>query len=153
MVAVTGRVRLPALLSAGKSFLSNTLSRNFGRVPSRPTSYGVIIRTPGVRGLAYEPQTPFENIESAQQFVELLCEAIEEARREVEVEVTRPQPERRLEALQLVSYNLAKLSLHLSTSHRILNDLRTLRRLLFQERGVPEEEEEAAEAAESAGAE
>ena len=103
--------------------------------------------------MAYEPQTPFENIESAQQFVELLCEAIEEARREVEVEVTRPQPERRLEALQLVSYNLAKLSLHLSTSHRILNDLRTLRRLLFQERGVPEEEEEAAEAAESAGAE
>ncbi|MGD0015200.1 MAG: hypothetical protein ABSD56_12390 [Bryobacteraceae bacterium] len=103
-----------------------------------------------MRGLAYEPQTPFENIESAQQFVELLCEAIEEARREVEAEVTRPQPERRLEALQLVSYNLAKLSLHLSTSHRILNDLRTLRRLLFQERGVPEEEEEAAE---SAGAE
>jgi hypothetical protein len=106
--------------------------------------------------LAYEPQTPFENIESAQQFVELLCEAIEEARREVEAEVARPQPERRLEALQLVSYNLAKLSMHLSTSHRILNDLRTLRRLLFQERGVPEEEEEAAESAEateSAGAE
>jgi hypothetical protein len=97
----------------------------------------------------YEPETPFENIESAQQFIELLCDAVEEARREVETEIGREQPERRHQALQLVSYNLAKLSLHIGTSRRILNDLRTLRRLLYQERGTPEGEE----AAESAGAE
>ena len=93
-----------------------------------------------------QPESPFENIESAQQFVELLCDAIEEARREVESEVSRAQPERRLQALQLVSYNLAKLSLHMGTCHRILNDLRTLRRLLYQERVSQEEER-----AESAG--
>jgi hypothetical protein len=87
-----------------------------------------------------QQETPFENIESAQQFVELLCDAIDEARREVEAEVGRPQPERRLQALQLVGYNLAKLSIHMGTSRRILNDLRTLRRLLYQERGSREEE-------------
>jgi hypothetical protein len=42
--------------------------------------------------------------------------------------------ERRREALQLVGYNLAKLTLHITTSRRILNDLRTLRRLLLAER-------------------
>ena len=42
--------------------------------------------------------------------------------------------DRRKEALQLVAYNLAKLNLHMTTSRRILNDLRTLRRLLLAER-------------------
>lgn len=98
--------------------------------------------------MEHEPETPFENIESAQQFVELLHDAIEEARQEVEAEVGRPQPQRRLQALQLVSYNLAKLSLHMDTSRRILNDLRTLRRLLYQERALLEKPAESAEAAE-----
>ena len=44
--------------------------------------------------------------------------------------------------MQLVSYNLAKLALHMGTSRRILNDLRTLRRLFLQERGLKEEEEQ-----------
>ncbi len=94
-----------------------------------------------------QPETPFESIESAQQFVELLCEAIDEARREVEQEGAQAQSDRRQQALQLVSYNLAKLALHMGTSRRILNDLRTLRRLFFQERGAAEP----AEAAEAAG--
>lgn len=86
-----------------------------------------------------EPETPFDSIESAQQFVELLCEAIEEARREVDEEVARATAageERRKQALQLVAYNLAKLAMHMATSRRILNDLRTLRRLLLSERGL-----------------
>lgn len=96
-----------------------------------------------------EPESPFDNVESAHQYVELLCEAIEEARREVEQEMAHPQSERRTQALQLVSYNLAKLAGHMGTSRRILNDLRTLRRLFFQERGAKEEEE--TEAAGAAG--
>ncbi len=87
----------------------------------------------------YEPENPFESIESAQQFIELLAEAIEDAQREVESDMTHDHPERRMQALQLVSYNLAKLSLHIGTSRRILNDLRTLRRLLFQERELERE--------------
>jgi hypothetical protein len=49
--------------------------------------------------------------------------------------------DRRKEALLLVSYNLAKLNLHITTSRRILNDLRSLRRLLLAERGVPATDE------------
>jgi hypothetical protein len=54
-----------------------------------------------------EPETPFDSVESAQQFVELLVESIEEARRDVDAAISAPQPERRLQALQLVSFKLA----------------------------------------------
>jgi hypothetical protein len=73
-------------------------------------------------------------VESAQQFVELLAEAIEEARGEVDADIEIPQAERRLEALRLVSFKLSRLSLHMAASRRLLNDLRTLRRLLLAER-------------------
>jgi hypothetical protein len=69
----------------------------------------------------------------------MLAEAVEEARRDVEEEIAtadRDHADRRKEALLLVSYNLAKLNLHITGSRRILNDLRTLRRLLLAERGV-----------------
>jgi len=100
-----------------------------------------------------QPESPFENIESALQFVELLCDAIEETRREIEQASAEPQSDRRQQALQLFSYNLAKLALHMGTSRRILNDLRTLRRLFLQERGAKDDEEQAEEpeAAGSAG--
>ena len=83
-------------------------------------------------------QTPFESIESAQEYIGLLCEAIQEARQEIEAEIAATEQggnERRKQALQLAAYNLGKLSAHMMTSHRILNDLRTLRRLLFSEQG------------------
>ena len=82
-------------------------------------------------------ETPFDSIEGSHEYVALLAETIEEACREVEAEITLAVNEgahRRKEALQLVAYNLAKLNLHMTTSRRILNDLRTLRRLLLAER-------------------
>jgi hypothetical protein len=87
--------------------------------------------------MSYTSDTPFDNIESSHQYVALLHDAIEEARREVDDEIafsTKEDPERRKEALQIVAYNLAKLSFHMKTSGRLLNDLRTLRRLLLAER-------------------
>ncbi len=69
----------------------------------------------------------------------MLAQALQEARRDVEQEIAtadRDAADRRKEALLLVSYNLAKLNLHITSSRRILNDLRTLRRLLLAERGV-----------------
>jgi len=87
--------------------------------------------------LSYDPETPFDSIEGSQEYVSLLAEAIEEARQEVDADIevaVAEGAERRREALQLVSYNLAKLTLHITTSRRILNDLRTLRRLLLAER-------------------
>ena len=87
--------------------------------------------------MSYKSETPFDNIESSHQYVAMLLEAVEEARREVDEEIaasTHANVERREEALQIVAYNLAKLSHHMKTSARILNDLRTLRRLLQAER-------------------
>jgi hypothetical protein len=86
----------------------------------------------------YNPETPFDSLESSHEYVSLLAEAIEEARKDVDADIEIAESEsaeRRKEALQLVSYNLAKLTLHITTSRRILNDLRTLRRLLLAERG------------------
>jgi len=84
-----------------------------------------------------ELETPFDSIEGSYQYVDMLAEAIEEARRDVEEEVALAEQERadrRKQGLLLVSYNLAKLEGHITTSRRILNDLRTLRRVLMSER-------------------
>jgi phospholipid N-methyltransferase len=87
--------------------------------------------------MRYREETPFDNIESAQQFVELLREAIEESRRDVNADIALLEgngSKRSKQALELVSANLAKLSQCMTTSRRILNHLRTLRRLLLEER-------------------
>lgn len=93
--------------------------------------------------VSYRAETPFDNIEGSHEYVALLAESLDEARRDVEAEIAaaeRDHADRRKEALLLVSYNLAKLHLHITTSRRILNDLRSLRRLLLAERGLPVEE-------------
>jgi hypothetical protein len=82
-------------------------------------------------------ETPFDSLEGSHEYVALLADVVEEARRDVEAEIALAEAEsadRRKEALQLVAYNLAKLNLHMTTSRRILNDLRTLRRLLLAQR-------------------
>ena len=92
----------------------------------------------------YKAETPFDSIEGSHEYVAMLAEAVDEARRDVEAEVSAAEhdrADRRKEALLLVSYNLAKLNLHITTSRRILNDLRSLRRLLLAERGVPSTDE------------
>ena len=85
----------------------------------------------------HPPETPFVNIESALEYVNQLLEATHEAQHQLNAEILRaanPQLARRKQALQLVNYNLEKLSSHIVASRRILNDLRTLRRLLLEER-------------------
>ncbi len=82
-------------------------------------------------------ENPFETIESAHHFLALLSEAVNDAKREVESDLHResePDVTRRVDALRLAVYNLEKLEMHMNRSSRILNDLRTLRRLLFEER-------------------
>lgn len=87
--------------------------------------------------MGYTPETPFDSIEGSHEYVALLAEALAEARRDVDEELAaadRDHADRRKKALLLVSFNLAKLHLHIVSSRRILNDLRTLRRLLLAER-------------------
>jgi hypothetical protein len=82
-------------------------------------------------------ETHFGSIESSHEYLALLNEVIEENRLEVEALILLASAEnanRRKEALQLVSYNLTKLSKHMIASQRILNDLRSLRRLFHDER-------------------
>ena len=85
-----------------------------------------------------ELQTPaFDTIESAQDYIDLLVQAIDEARRDVGAEIglsRSPSEERRVQALQLAALNLTKLDGHICKCRRILNDLRTLRRLLLDDR-------------------
>lgn len=79
-------------------------------------------------------QTPFDSLENAHQYVRLLVEAITEAKSEIAADLVAAKPDRRVEAMQVVQFKLDKLEQHLKTSSRLLNDLRTLRRLLFDER-------------------
>jgi hypothetical protein len=90
--------------------------------------------------VSYSADTPFDNIENSHQYVALLSDAIAEAQADVEAQIQfaiAERAERRKEALQLVNYNLIKLNTHITTSRRILNDLRSLRRLLLEERTLP----------------
>ncbi|MGO9402909.1 MAG: hypothetical protein ACLPVW_05490 [Terriglobales bacterium] len=85
-------------------------------------------------------QTPFDTVENAHDYVRLLAEAIAEAKSEIEADLAvaaKAKSKRRLQALQIVQFKLDKLEQHLKTSSRLLNDLRSLRRLLLEERLVP----------------
>ena len=79
----------------------------------------------------------FESIESAHQYVNLLGEVVADAKTNLDAgldEETLSQFPRQRDALRLASYNLQKLGIHMGASSRILNDLRSIRRLLFHER-------------------
>lgn len=84
-----------------------------------------------------DPRTPFDSIEGALEYVGLLRESAQQANDSVQEDIERARAEsaaRRIDALQLVTYKLDRLCRHLDASHRLLNDLRTLRRLILAER-------------------
>ncbi len=98
--------------------------------------------------MSYRSETPFDNIESSHEYVSLLAEAVEVAIAEVEADIAlagADRADRRKEALQLVLFNMNKLRNHMTSSRRILNDLRTLRRLLLEERSLTKVYRQAAE--------
>jgi len=85
----------------------------------------------------YKPETPFDNIESAHEYLGLLAQALDEARQNVESDIAdevNAKSPRRLDAFRLVLYKLDKLGGHVKNGRRLLNDLRTLRRLLLEAR-------------------
>ncbi|MDQ6677518.1 MAG: hypothetical protein M3Z09_09510 [Acidobacteriota bacterium] len=85
------------------------------------------------------PDTPFDSIEGSHRYVAMLLEAVEEAQADIDAEISiavADRANRRKEALQLVAFNLTKLNSHITASRRILNDLRTLQRLLLEEPDV-----------------
>jgi hypothetical protein len=100
--------------------------------PSLPATGGL-----NFLSLMAQQRTPFDSIEGTLEYIDLLRETIQTTRSDIQKEIVRAKSERaerRLEALQLVTYKLEQLSRHIDTSQRLLNDLRTLRRLLLGER-------------------
>ena len=84
-------------------------------------------------------EQPFDSIESTYDFFRILSEAVAEAKRELQGQIEREsssKSSRRLDALRVASYSVEKLELHVNHSRRNLNDLRSLRRLLFEERAA-----------------
>jgi hypothetical protein len=88
-----------------------------------------------------QSEQPFESIESAYDFFQVLSDAVADAKGDIEVLIqaqaqreSSAKSSRNLDALRVVHYNVEKLEFHTNCSRRILNDLRSLRRLLFEER-------------------
>ena len=85
-------------------------------------------------------KNPFDTIESTQEYMKLLDEVLEEIQGTTEEELKRIVLAdtmvigRGVEAVHLLSYKLEQLRHHVQASSRILNDLRTMRRLLLGER-------------------
>jgi hypothetical protein len=83
------------------------------------------------------PELRFGSIEGAHDYLGLLQRSLDEAKEDIQGqtrEAVDEGVERREKALRLVSYKLTRLEFHVTASRRLLNDLRTLRRLLFGER-------------------
>jgi hypothetical protein len=85
-------------------------------------------------------KNPFDTIESTHEYLQLLDEVLEEVQSTTEEELKRivltdtMVISRGVEAVHLLSYKIEQLRHHVKASSRILNDLRTLRRLLLGER-------------------
>ena len=103
----------------------------------RANADGTLAANEGGCGYAV-PETPFDGIEGAIEYVHLLAEAIDEAQVSIREDIAELEAaagsERRLQAMRIVDYKLDQLRAHIGSSGRILNDLRTLRRLLLGER-------------------
>ena len=91
-----------------------------------------------------ELNKPFESIESAHEFVALLEESIREAADDVRGhlrEAEAAKDERQVRALNLALFKLTQLASQMHKSRRALNDLRSIRRLLFTERDMDDDSE------------
>lgn len=86
--------------------------------------------------------TPFDSVENTQEYFRLLSDTLLEVEGEIEGDLLAAHDAkslRRVEALHLVLFKLRKLEDHVKACSPLLNDLRSLRRLLLNERvGIEE---------------
>lgn len=84
---------------------------------------------------------PFDSIESAYEFMNILAETLIEVmndlHRDHEIAVNEGAA-RRARALELALFKSRNLTVYVTKSRRSLNDLRTIRRLILNERMTPE---------------
>jgi hypothetical protein len=86
---------------------------------------------------AQKIDTPFDSIESAHEYMDMLAgtalEALADLKRDREAAL-REGADRRAQAIDLAIYKLKQLSCYTYKSRRMLNDLRIIRRLILNER-------------------
>jgi len=86
---------------------------------------------------AEEIERPFESIESAHDYMDILAtttlEVLAELKRDRD-QALRDGEERRAQAIDLAIFKLKMLGCYVYKSRRMLNDLRILRRLILNER-------------------
>lgn len=86
-------------------------------------------------------EEPFDSIESAQDFMNVLALTILDAMKDLHYQqelAVREGQERRSQALELAMYKAKTLSCYVHKSRRTLNDLRMLKRLILNERSTVE---------------
>jgi len=79
----------------------------------------------------------FDSIESAQDFMKVLADTIVDSMKDLNTDQRAAVAEgelRRAQAIELAIFKLKTLNTHIYKSRIILNDLRTVRRLIFNER-------------------
>jgi hypothetical protein len=87
--------------------------------------------------IAQEIEQPFESIESAHDYMNILASTILEVMGELKRDrdqALRDGETRRAQAVDLAIFKLKMLSCYVFKSRRALNDLRILRRLILNER-------------------
>ena len=86
-------------------------------------------------------ENPFDSIESAYDFMNILAETILDAMKDLRSDhavAVKGGQERTAKALELALYKTKTLNCYVAKSRRALNDLRTIRRLILNERMAPE---------------
>ena len=84
-----------------------------------------------------EIDQPFDSIESAYDFMQILAETILDATKELKADhdqALRAGLERRAQGIELALFKLKMLNCYVHKSRRALNDLRLLRRLIVNDR-------------------
>ncbi|MGC9948583.1 MAG: hypothetical protein ABSF64_19625 [Bryobacteraceae bacterium] len=79
----------------------------------------------------------FDSIESAQDFMKVLADTILDAMKDLDGDrhaAAQDGEPRRAQAIELAIFKLKTLSCHIHKSRIVLNDLRTVRRLILNER-------------------
>jgi len=86
-------------------------------------------------------EQPFDSIESAYDFMNVLAETIldniKDLHRDHQIALHEGQG-RRAQAIELAIFKAKTLNSYVYKSRRTLNDLRTIRRLVLNERATPE---------------
>ena len=81
--------------------------------------------------------TPFDNLDSAHEYLRLLANQVSEVSEEIQQDIAGAGADaRQVDALRLVAFKLQQLGGHLTSSRGILNDLRMLRRVLIGQRAA-----------------